>query len=254
MKKNPDGSVTLTEEEAREHDNAMSMALTRLRSSTKAATEGGPADLFGIKGTTARFILDTSGSMSSGMNGDYSSAWSGSKMASLHELMRTIAAEVAVEIICIGNVPKNINGAERHGETCVVFDEEKDPHDRVIQKSQHFGAWIASEVPPTGAGSTPLWAGLQLALNNGWTDVTVLSDGLPQDIDRALRRAAHFLRIDAWYLGNGDEYATREGRNFMKALHRGAGTFGSTNLGDAEVRRRIANHTIGYLAGYGAGG
>lgn len=229
-------------EQAKEFHRA---ELTRLDKSSKVGTEDDP---FGISGTEATFILDCSGSMVEGMDGTYrgydNSYFHGSKLGHLHELMNVISREVRVNCIVVGALPDG-----------VVMDKVRVVPDEVNgEPSGYHGAYRTNVIPSKPDGGTPLWAGLQLALNNDWTDVTVLSDGLPQDTERAITVADGFDRIDAWFLGNGNAPGVSEGRNFMKRLHRGAGTFGSTNLGDDAVRRQVANKTVGYLTGYGIGG
>lgn len=250
MQKHDDGSLTLTPEESLQHAKALEGALMVLKKGSEVARKSDTRDPFGAGACSSVFILDTSGSMSDDMSGNYGADWSNSKMCHLHELMTAIMQEVQPIIICIGKPPENerIQWPHKPGawsRLCVMEDN----HPCSI-----YGAWLTETLQTKARGGTPLWCGLQLALNNDWTDVTVISDGLPQDTDMALDLANRFQRIDAWFLGNGDSYSSTQGRDFMRKLHRGAGTFGSTNLGDDNVRRLIGNKCAGYLGGYGTGG
>lgn len=254
MQRHHDGSVTLNPAEAVEHSLALSEALVNLRTGSEVARRGRSGDPFGADECQAVFVLDTSGSMAASMSGDYSPNWHESKIGQLHELIKNIMENVAVETICIGSPPDSIRRSHGFDGRIMVFEGNGMAPCYGSNARGYYGAWVGESIPAEAAGGTPLACGLQLALNRGHNDITVISDGLPQGVDLCLDLANRFQRIDAWFLGNGNSSGVSSGRDFMRRLHRGAGTFGSTNLGNENVRRRIANNVAGYLTGFGTGG
>ena len=253
MQKHPDGSVTLNPSEVAEHQDTMTNALTILQKGSEVARRQGNTGLFGSEHTQSVFLLDVSSSMDEAMDGAFGVPWNISKMAHLHELMRSIMEEVQPMIVCFGFVPEAMRTNNKLN-VIMEGDRAAQFHGAFGMEASPYGAWVSNSLQVKPRGGTPLWCALQLAINRGWTDVTVISDGHPQEGYYALELARQFSRIDAWFLGDGDSLSVRQGRAFMEKLHRGAGTFGVTNLADENVRRRLSNSVAGYLLGYGTGG